>query len=165
MLYTEVLVMDEFALTNMGLQKLQTVAALEACNDITARYGLRLRKTQIQNLAEKRFEALRDTGRVEFGEGILRKLVTEFCDSPFLMQESYEDTLAELQDIFYYFKNESMDRYSDDELIAFMRSGYDESEGALDYLSGTSLEALCRIARGCYEETEEDDSDDFDLYD
>ena len=33
------------------------------------------------------------------------------------MQENYEETLEELQDIFYFFKGEAMEQISDGELI------------------------------------------------
>ncbi len=74
-------------------------------------------------------------------------LVTEFCDSPYIIQANYEDTILELQDSFYYFKNESMDRISDDELIAFMKRYFDGiCQGSLEYLSGTSLEGCVQLS-------------------
>ena len=33
------------------------------------------------------------------------------------MQENYADTLMRLQDIFYLYKNESLDELTDDELL------------------------------------------------
>ena len=47
-------------------------------------------------LINKRFEALKNTGRIEFDEGILKKLIEAFCDSPYIMQNNYEETLEEL---------------------------------------------------------------------
>jgi hypothetical protein len=142
---------DRFALDLLTAQKLQMIAELRDCNDLTVRYGLYFSEEQMQNLAKRRFKSLRDTGRIEFGQGILKKLVTEFCDSPYITQENYEDTILELQDSFYYFKNESMDRISDEELIAFMKRHFDGiCQGSLDYLNGTSLEDLCRNTRYGY---------------
>lgn len=137
-----------FELEPMKMQTLAMVNALRECNALTARYGLTLSEEQIRSLIERRSGALRDTGRIEFGEGILKKLIVAFCDSPYLMQENYEETLIELQDAFYYFKNESMDRISDEEIIEFMNTVFNgRAQGSLDYLLGTSLEALCRYAR------------------
>jgi len=134
------------------MQRLSEAQELRDCNALSGRYGLSLTERQIQNLVEKRFEALRNTGRVEFGGGILKKLIYAFCDSPYLFHEDYEDTLLELQDIFYYFKNESEDRISDDELIEFMKNTFDgKAQGSLEYLAGTSLEELSRGARYGYE--------------
>lgn len=41
------------------------------------------------------------------------------------MQSNYEETLEELQDIFYFFKGEAMEQISDDELIEFMKRDFD----------------------------------------
>jgi hypothetical protein len=139
---------NPFALEPLKMQMLVAAQELRDCNEISEKFGLVLSESQIQELVERRFDALRDTGRIEFGEGILKKLIYAFCDSPYLTQETYEDSILQLQDDFYYFKNESMDRISDDELIEFMKSVFDgRAQGSLDYLSGTSLEDLCRYAR------------------
>ena len=138
----------EFTLKPFDMQILTAANELRECSKLIARFGLTLSETQIQSLVEHRFDALRDTGRIEFGEGILKKLIYAFCDSPYLTQENFEDTIIELQDSFYYFKNESIDRFSDDELIDFMSVVFNgRAQGSLDYLSGTSLEELCRYAR------------------
>jgi hypothetical protein len=143
---------DMFSLTPVSMQKIQTAKELRECNEFTQRYGLSLSEQQIHGLVEKRFEALKDTGRIEFGKGILKKLIYEFCDSPYIIQENYEDTILELLDSFYYFKNESMDLISDDELMTFMKEHFDTiCEGSLEYLNGTTLEELCRNTRYGYQ--------------
>lgn len=131
-----------------ALQKRAAVLELRECNGLSAQYGLTLSETQIQEVVARRFDALLGSGRIEFGEGVLRKLIYAFCDSPYIEQADYEDTLLTLQDAFYYFKNESNDRIPDDELIGFMKIVFDgRAQGSLDYLTGTSLEELCRYAR------------------
>ncbi|MBC5736891.1 DUF6323 family protein [Lawsonibacter faecis] len=126
-----------------------TVRDLELCNRATAEYGLALTNRQMLALAERRVQALRDADRVEFGEGVLKKLVFAFRDSPYLDQAHYEETLTELQDIFYFYKNESGERLSDDELIAHMRGAYNGwCRGSLEALAGTELALLCRRLRG-----------------
>ena len=115
--------------------------------------GLSLTENQFHNLQQHRCQALQSTGRVEFGESILKKLICVFCDSPYVSQDNYEETLIELQDLFYYFKNESMEKLSDDELIeAMYHLFHAEAHGSLEYLAGTSLETLCRALR--YPETD-----------
>lgn len=150
--------MDEmFELTARAAYNISVAEELRDCNAFTSRFGLSLSDRQIQSLVEKRLEALSSTGRVEFGCGITKKLIREFCDSPYIMQENYEETILELLDSFYYFKNESEDRISDDELIAFMRRHFDTTcQGSLEYLSGTTLEDLCRNTRYGYEIDDKD---------
>jgi len=143
---------NRFELTVSNIQKMQLFKELQSCNEITLRYGLTLSEQQIQNLVERRIQALKDTGRIEFGQGVLKKIITEFCDSPYITQDNYEETIIELQDAFYYFKNESIDLVSDDELISNMKSYFDGvCQGSLDYLSGTTLDELCRGVRFGYE--------------
>lgn len=133
---------NSFSLSPIDFQKLQTVNELNDCNNITLKYGLQLSAEQITGIVEKRFEALKETGRIEFGEGILKSIIFEFCDSPYISQKNYEEIIFELLDSFYYFKNDTLDLVSDDELIKFMRLQFDLCEGDIDYLNGTSLESL-----------------------
>lgn len=128
-------------------QKLARVEELRQCNDFTCRFGLFLSESQIQSLVEQVFTALQETGRIEFGQGILKRLVYEFAPSPYIMQANYEDTLLELLDIFYYFKNDSLDMLSDDELIILMAKYFNACQGSLDYLRETALSELCRSVR------------------
>ncbi len=121
---------------------------IEKCNEFSSKFGLVLTNAQIRTLSEERFNTLKRYGRVELGKGILDKLIFEFCDSPFIWQENYMDTLSDLQDIFYYFKNESLDEFTDDELIRYMRKSFDnECQGSIEYLRETSLEDVCRSIR------------------
>ncbi|AEY66836.1 DUF6323 family protein [Clostridium sp. BNL1100] len=121
---------------------------IEKCNEFSSKFGLVLTNAQIQTLSEERYNTLKRYGRVELGKGILDKLIFEFCDSPFIWQENYMDTLSELQDIFYYFKNESLDEFTDDELIRYMRKSFDnQCQGSIEYLRETSLEDVCRSIR------------------
>ena len=128
----------------------QTLAAqweLRGCNAYSGRFGLTLRENEIAELVESRAEALRAAGRIEFGGGILPKLIRAICDSPFIMQEDYAAVLSELQEAFYRFKNETMDRLTDDELIALMVKAFNgRAQGSAEYLAEMSLEALVRCA-------------------
>ena len=124
----------------------ETVRSLAACNARTARFGLTLTAAETAALAEGRVRALRDTGRVEFGGGILPRLVLAFCDSPYLEQTTYADTLLTLQETFYAFKNEFKDRMSDESLLKLLRRAFDDrAHGAAELLAGlTPLELLGR---------------------
>jgi hypothetical protein len=98
---------QKFSLFPIQMQMAAAMQELDACNALSSHFGLALTGEQMLRLTEQRFQALKSTGRIEFGEGVLKKLVTAFCDSPYITQHNYEETLGELQDIFYYFKNES----------------------------------------------------------
>ena len=116
------------------------IANIKKCNEYTSKYGLVLSDNQISNLLERRKETLKETGRIEFREGIVDKLIKEFCDSPYINKENYAETLYELIEIFYEYKNETMELIADDELIEFMKKSFDGiCQGDLEYLSGTVM--------------------------
>ena len=116
------------------------IANIKKCNEYTSKYGLVLSDNQISNLLERRKETLKETGRIEFREGIVDKLIKEFCDSPYINKENYAETLYELIEIFYEYKNETMEIIADDELIEFMKKSFDGiCQGDLEYLSGTVM--------------------------
>lgn len=115
---------------------------LRTRNLCCAKYGLYLSEQAITSLLEKRMAALQEHGRVEPGESVLCKLVDAFYDCPYLEQDTFTDTLCELLDTFYYFKNESCDLVTDDDLITWMREQFDVSDGSIDYLLGASLDSL-----------------------
>ncbi len=117
-------------------------------NEFTSRFGLCLTQQDIQELMVCRRECLSEQQRVEFGKSVLSKLIYAFCDSDYIDQENYAETLARLQEIFYLYKNESMDDLTDDELIDFMREAFDkECRGSLEYLEETCLEQFAREIR------------------
>lgn len=117
----------------------------------TEKFGLTLTAEDAALLLEERGRALREQERIEFGEGILPKLIDSFCDSTFLTQEGYVDTLVRLQEIFYLYKNETMDELTDDELLHFMREQFDGTcFGDLDYLEGTCLSIFAQAVRAGY---------------
>ena len=132
--------MDENYLDIVNKRQQIEITNIKKCNEYTSKYGLVLSDNQISNLLERRKETLRETGRIEFREGIIDKLIKEFCDSPYINQENYATTLYELIEMFYESKNETMDLISDDELIELMKKFFDGiCQGDLEYLSGTVM--------------------------
>lgn len=126
----------------------QAVQALMAQDSVSGRFGLTLSKDEALALCQTRSFALRRYGRLEFGGGVIERLIEAFCDSPYLSQESYAQTLEQLLELFYAYKGESGERLSDEELICALRNAFDAGGGSLELLEGTALEALARDARG-----------------
>lgn len=125
---------------------------IRCCKELHQIHGLALTEEDITELVELRGQALRATSRVEFGGGILPKLIRAFCKSPYIDSYNYAATLGDLQDAFYYFKNESEDRFSDDELIEFMENVFNgQAHGSTDVLTTISLEQLCHWARNDFD--------------
>lgn len=126
-------------------------AALIACNDETEKYGLKLTPKEAKELVVSRSESLMEHKRIEFSSGIMEKLIYNFCDSQYIVQDNYAQTLMELQDIFYLYKNESEDKLTDEELINFMKEQFETvCTGDTDYLSDTCLERFAQAIRAGY---------------
>ena len=154
---------DFMLIPTVMLNKLAITEILN-CNEITSRYGLLLSKAQAQDLVVTRVESLSGNGRIEFAGGIINKLIIEFCDSPFISQYNYANTLNELIEIFYYFKNETLDEISDDDLILLMKEYFDVNcKGSIELLQNRELEALAHNIRygvSDYEDVYKDEYED-----
>ncbi len=77
-------------------QARQTSAALARVNRRVEGHALTLQPQEIRALALRHQEVLRETGRVEFGEGVLPKLAFAFCDSPHISPAHYAAALDSL---------------------------------------------------------------------
>lgn len=129
----------------------EELAVLRDYNKKTEKFGLTLTEEDAGKLIVSRNNSLKKYQRVEFGKGILDKIIYTFCDSQYIHQGNYLKTLQELQDIFYQFKNESQDKVADDELQAFMKQQFETvCSGDTEYLAGTCLERFSRAVREGY---------------
>lgn len=142
---------DKMLLNLLQNNKIQLQKVIE-CNQYTKKFGVSLTEQDAIMLMEARKNSLKEQERIEFGEGILTKLIYSFCDSPYIYQDNYVDTMESLQDIFYLYKNESLDELTDDELIDYMKHKFEgECQGSLEHLEDTCLEKFARsIRKGTY---------------
>lgn len=153
---------DNMFLRLFGKSEYQLQKVTE-CNQYSEKFGVTLTEKDVLMLLEARKGSLKEQERVEFGEGILPKLIFAFCDSPYIYQDNYVETLEALQNIFYLYKNESLDELTDDELIQYMKEHFDsDCQGSLEFLEETCLESFARGIRqethgfmGKYEDQEE----------
>ena len=119
-----------------------------SCNEISSRFGLSLTTEESKALLVERKNNLKFQERIEFEEGIIPKLIFAFCDSQYVEQDEYMATLIRLQDIFYLFKNETLDEVSDDELIEYMKKCFEGvCQGSLSHLEDTCLSTFARDVR------------------
>ncbi|SHJ94657.1 hypothetical protein SAMN02745163_02898 [Clostridium cavendishii DSM 21758] len=115
-----------------------------SCNELTREYSLKLSDADVKEILNTRNIALKKTGRIEFNGQIINKIITSFCDSPYISQYNYSDTINELVEIFYNYKNETLDYIGDEELIEIMKEKFDNyCQGSLELLEG---KVLYRIA-------------------
>ena len=121
---------------------------LERCRQLVAPWGLCLSPADIRELEMGRAAALRDTGRVELGEGVLEELVAAFRTSPYITQENFTENLCALQELFYTFKSACREQAADGELIEALRLLFDgPAQGCTELIAGLPWRTMLRIAR------------------
>lgn len=130
------------------LSKHTAVAQIMQSNEKSGRYGLVLTHADAIELVETRNDALRASGRIEIGSATIGKIIDTFCDSSYILQQDYADSLHLLLEAFYYMKNETLDLISDDELIELMKNYFENRcKGSLELLVHRELEQMARNLR------------------
>lgn len=122
-----------------------------------------LSRAQLALLRSHEAQALARCGRVDFGGGVLAKLTQAFADSPHIQREELAQTLAELTELFYEFKNATRDALSDDELLRAMAALFDgPAQGSVERLGDANASLLLRAAGGepCASMDDDEGSDD-----
>lgn len=120
-------------------------------NQYTEKYGLALSEEDAELLLAEKKQILKNERRVEFGQSILPQIIYTFCDSSYISQDDYVDTLIRLQEIFYLYKNEMHDEITDEELLTFMKEQFETvCFGDLQYLEGTCLDIFAKAIRAGY---------------
>lgn len=148
----------------LAQQQKQELARVLECNKKTEQYGLALSEEEANNLMLSRKASLTDSQRVEFGEGILPKIIYYFCDSQYMNQDNYTETLGQLQELFYQYKNETREELTDDELLEFMRNQFEDvCYGDMDYLANTCLERFARAVRDNHSQLQSRLRDEYSL--
>jgi len=134
------------------------------CNNISGIYGLTLTHDQILGLLETRYYALTANDRIEFGSGLIEKLIKAFCDSSFLSMHNYSETLNELIELFYCFKTKYNGLIQDDDLIEDMKKVFEKSNGCIELLSDCNLYERFRGYIISYELDFSEDDNNFDVF-
>ncbi|MBP1926535.1 hypothetical protein J2Z76_002404 [Sedimentibacter acidaminivorans] len=155
----------ELTTFSSSIIKKQAINEIIKCNDFTENFGLILTHNQAVELVETRSYALKANRRIEFGGGVIDKIIKEFCNSPYISMDNYAEILRELVEMFYYYKNETLDLVSDDDLIKFMGKAFNEvCQGSLELLSNRELANMAQNIRfgynSNYKESEDEDNDE-----
>lgn len=105
------------------------------CNDFSKEYGLILSKEQVLDIINTKNNSLKDNGRVEFDKSVISLIIKEFCSSNYIEAVKYVETINELIELFYYYKSETFDILTDDELIEYMKDEFNgKCQGSIDLL-------------------------------
>lgn len=138
---------DLMEISALSFQKTARQAVMR-CNDFTENFGLSLTAKEAADLVAARAASLKACGRIEFDGGVIEKLIRAFCDSPFISPDNYAATLHELIECFYFYKNDTLDLCSDDEIIDFMEESFNGvCQGSVDLLREREMEKLAVFLR------------------
>lgn len=116
-------------------------------NEETKKYGLELTLEDVKQVMNARNKVLKGYGRVELSFDVTKKLIETFSVSAFVNEKNYVSILNDLQELFYYMKNETEDKLSDEKIIKLMKEKFEDScEGSIDLLN-SCLEEYSRSFR------------------
>lgn len=116
-------------------------------NDKSIYYGLSLSQKDTQVIVESRDLSLRDMGRIELGIDITKKIVEFVYKSPYTNREDYLENIVDIQESFYYLKNETLDLISDNDAVDLLAEMYDKFCGETKYIQSV-VEDYARIFKG-----------------
>lgn len=113
-----------------------------------AEEGLALTEAQARTVALAHGDALRRTGRIEWGPSAAEGLLSAFAGSPWLTRENQGQQLADLLALFYDCRAELPDQLPDGWLLERMRRAYDgPCEGCMELMGDCFLLRLPRHLR------------------
>jgi hypothetical protein len=132
---------------NKMLEELQIAEIFQVDKEI-GEAGIGLTLEAAKEIIQVRNQVLQSYGRIELDIAVTKKIINNFCTSSYINQEDYTSIIIELQEIFYYMKNETEDKIGDDELIEVITEFFNNScGGSLELLKGRELDAFARNFR------------------
>lgn len=149
---------NKLELWNAKLLQVNAVNEIIKYNQTTNQRGLLLTQKDALEIVQKRGYELKKNGRIEFGKGSIGKIIEAFYNSPYISQSNYKDTLCSLIEIFYYYKNETLDYLSDDDLINYMQVYFNGTcHGSVNLLATREMDQLARDIRNRSNESADND--------
>lgn len=119
------------------LMKVTYANQLLELNEKTKAYGLTLTEEDAKHVIEARSQTLKCYERIELGINVTKRIVELFSSSPYVSNENYVSIIMRIQEIFYYFKNETNEKISDEDLINIISKYFNiECEGSIQLLKG-----------------------------
>ena len=86
-------------------------------NDKSVDYGLVLSPKDVEEVIKSRKDSLKTYGRIDLNMDITEKIMEILYTSQYTDKDDYLELINDLQDIFYYLKNETLDEISDNEIL------------------------------------------------
>ncbi|WP_245227385.1 DUF6323 family protein [Terrisporobacter petrolearius] len=123
---------------NIILSSIQDKSIIVAKNDLlkindeSSAYGLILTPQDVEEIIKSRGYSLKNYGRIDLNMDVTKKLINKIYTSQYTDKDDYVEIINDLQDIFYYLKNETLDEISDNEIIDIIVEFYEKTSGRID---------------------------------
>ena len=101
-------------------------------NDKSVDYGLVLSPKDVEEVIKSRKDSLKTYGRIDLNMDITEKIMEILYTSQYTDKDDYPELINDLQDIFYYLKNETLDEISDNEILDKISEFYEKTSGRID---------------------------------
>ena len=101
-------------------------------NDKSVDYGLVLSPKDVEEVIKSRKDSLKTYGRIDLNMDITEKIMEILYTSQYTDKDDYLELINDLQDIFYYLKNETLDEISDNEILDKISEFYEKTSGRID---------------------------------
>ncbi|MDB0438676.1 hypothetical protein C4R89_03860 [Clostridioides difficile] len=124
---------------HQNLKEIEKNELLET-NKESKYYGLVLSKADVKDIITSRNDTLKGYGRIELDIKVTKQLIENIYTSQFTNMDDYLETINDMQEIFYYLKNETDDKICDDEIIEILDELYEKFMGNMDNVRGESEE-------------------------
>ncbi|UWD48279.1 DUF6323 family protein [Clostridioides difficile] len=124
---------------HQNLKEIERNELLETNNE-SKYYGLVLSKADVKDIITSRNDTLKGYGRIELDIKVTKQLIENIYTSQFTNMDDYLETINDMQEIFYYLKNETDDKICDDEIIEILDELYEKFTGNMDNVRGEAEE-------------------------
>lgn len=128
---------------NLDLDSVQKNEILNLNNE-SQNYGLDLTKEDVEEIINSRNDTLKYYGRIELDISVTKHIIENLYTSQYTDKDDYVELINDIQDIFYYLKNETLDEISDIEIIEIIDKFYNDFSGRIDMVQ----EEAERFAKG-----------------
>ena len=110
-------------------EKRYVAKELMLLGDKTAQYGITLSEKDCLEIAECRYESLKENERIEVGLGATQKIIEKFCESGYVNQNNFSETVEGLLECFYMIKTETNDKVDDETVLEVLNYIFENDAG------------------------------------
>lgn len=116
---------------NSNLKTIQKNEILKI-NSESEQYALSLSQEDVEEIIKARNYTLQSYGRIDLNINVTKQLIEILYKSQYTDKDDYVELINDLQEIFYYLKNETLDEISDIDLLEIIDEFYNECSGRID---------------------------------